>query len=79
MGVKDIYMLTGDNEKVAKDVAEKVKIENIHYQLLPNEKLEIVKKILDEKPKGQKLAFVGDGINDAPALKFQISVLLWGH
>lgn len=68
MGVKDIYMLTGDNEKVAKDVAEKVKIENIHYQLLPNEKLEIVKKILDEKPKGQKLAFVGDGINDAPAL-----------
>ncbi len=67
-GVKDIYMLTGDNEKVAKDVAEKVKIENIHYKLLPNEKLEIVKKILDEKPKGQKLAFVGDGINDAPAL-----------
>ena len=68
IGVKDIYMLTGDNEKVAKDVAEKVKIENIHYQLLPNDKLEIVKKIIEEKPENQKLAFVGDGINDAPAL-----------
>ena len=61
-------MLTGDNEKVAKDVAEKVKIEKIHYQLLPNDKLELVKKVINEKPVNQKLAFVGDGINDAPAL-----------
>lgn len=68
IGVKDIYMLTGDNEKVAKDVAEKVKIEKIHYQLLPNDKLELVKKVINEKPVNQKLAFVGDGINDAPAL-----------
>ncbi len=68
IGVKDIYMLTGDNEKVAKDVAEKVKIEKIHYQLLPNDKLELVKKVISEKEINQKLAFVGDGINDAPAL-----------
>ncbi len=68
LGIKDTYMLTGDNEKVAKDIAEKVEIENIYYQLLPNDKLEIVKKVIDEKSNDQKLAFVGDGINDAPAL-----------
>ncbi|HQB31913.1 MAG TPA: HAD-IC family P-type ATPase, partial [Erysipelotrichaceae bacterium] len=68
IGVKEIYMLTGDNEKVAKDVAERVKIENYHYQLLPDDKLEIIKRIIKEKAENQKLAFVGDGINDAPAL-----------
>ncbi|MGI6607820.1 MAG: heavy metal translocating P-type ATPase [Erysipelotrichaceae bacterium] len=68
IGVKEIYMLTGDNEKVAKDVAEKVKIEKVYYQLLPNDKLEIIRKVIAEKPESHKLAFAGDGINDAPAL-----------
>jgi len=59
------YMLTGDNEKTAKDVGTKVGIDNIEANVLPDDKLNIVKSIQNEN---NKVIFVGDGINDAPAL-----------
>ncbi len=66
--VKDIVMLTGDNENVAKDVAEKLGINTFFANLLPAEKVNKVEEILKTKGKNESLAFVGDGINDAPVL-----------
>ncbi len=65
LGINDIYMLTGDNEKTAKDVAEKLSIPNYKAKLLPQDKVEFVKNLIDS---GRKVLFVGDGINDAPVL-----------
>lgn len=68
IGIKDTIMLTGDNRKVAKAVGEKLKLDEIYWELLPNEKVEKLEVIEKKKsPKG-KLIFVGDGINDAPVL-----------
>lgn len=61
------YMLTGDNEKTALNVAEKVGIDNVEANVLPENKLDIVKNIQENDTDG-KVLFVGDGINDAPAL-----------
>lgn len=61
------YMLTGDNEKTALNVAEKVGIDNVEANVLPENKLDIVKNIQGNDADG-KVLFVGDGINDAPAL-----------
>ncbi len=58
-------MLTGDNEKVAQNIAEKLGIEKIYANMLPQDKLEVIKKLQSE---GKKVVMVGDGINDAPAL-----------
>ena len=63
-GVKKTVMLTGDG----KAVAEKVGIDEIHSELMPEDKLRIVGELLKTKRKNERLAFVGDGINDAPAL-----------
>ena len=61
-------MLTGDDEKIAQAVAEKLKIDEYYSQLLPGEKVEKI-EILEKNSDGSgKLAFVGDGINDAPVL-----------
>lgn len=68
-GVKRTVMLTGDREDTAKDVAEKVGIDEYHSELLPSDKVAHVERLLNEKPAGKNLAFVGDGINDAPVLK----------
>ncbi|WP_297812506.1 heavy metal translocating P-type ATPase [uncultured Finegoldia sp.] len=65
VGVKQTYMLTGDGESVAKSVAEKLQLDEYKAKLLPQDKVEIVKKLIDD---GKKVAFVGDGINDAPVL-----------
>ena len=65
VGVKQTYMLTGDGESVAKSVAEKLQLDEYKAKLLPQDKVEIVKKLIDG---GKKVAFVGDGINDAPVL-----------
>lgn len=65
-GVNKIVMLTGDNQAVACSVAESLKIDEVHSQLLPLDKVEIVEKLLKEN--SGKLLFVGDGINDAPVL-----------
>ena len=69
IGVERTVMLTGDREGTAKDVAEKVGIDEYHSELLPSDKVAHVERLLKEKPAGKNLAFVGDGINDAPVLK----------
>lgn len=67
-GIIKTVMLTGDANKVAKDVADKLGIKEVHSELLPEDKVSIVEKLLGEKKENDKLAFVGDGINDAPVL-----------
>lgn len=67
-GVSRTVMLTGDHDEVARFVAARVGIDEYHAQLLPADKVECVERLLQEKPQGTCLAFVGDGINDAPVL-----------
>ena len=67
-GVKEIVMLTGDNEAIGKNIAEKLGIDKVFTELLPNEKVEKLEEIYKTKSKKGKIAFVGDGINDAPVL-----------
>ena len=66
-GVK-MAMLTGDNENAAKRVAEELSVDEYHAKLLPQDKLDIVDKTIKSKAKDDVIAFVGDGINDAPVL-----------
>ncbi len=68
LGVRRTVMLTGDREEVAKDVAGRLSLSEYHAGLLPTEKVDYVERFLQEKPDGAYLAFVGDGINDAPVL-----------
>ncbi len=68
MGIKKTAMLTGDNEKIAAEVAAKLGIDEFHAQLMPDDKVEITEKIKNEQTKNERLVFVGDGINDAPVL-----------
>lgn len=68
MGISSTVMLTGDRKEVGEDVARRVGIDDCHTQLLPADKLGILEQLLDKKKKNRTLAFVGDGINDAPAL-----------
>lgn len=67
-GVKRIVMLTGDIKSAADKVAEKVGITEVYSDLLPADKVAKVEELLASKPEKEKLAFVGDGINDAPVL-----------
>ena len=67
-GVKRAVMLTGDKEKVAKHIAEEVGIDEYYAELLPADKVSHVERLLSECGEKEKLAFVGDGINDAPVL-----------
>ena len=67
-GVKEIVMLTGDNEAIGKNIAEKLGIDKVFAELLPNEKVEKLEEIYKTKSEKGKVAFVGDGINDAPVL-----------
>ncbi len=67
-GVKKTVMLTGDADRVAQSVAKELGIDEVHSELLPADKVSIVEKLLGEKGAKEKLAFVGDGINDAPVL-----------
>ena len=67
-GVTKTVMLTGDAKKVAESVAVELGVDEVHAELLPGDKVNEVEKLLDAQGKGGKLAFVGDGINDAPVL-----------
>lgn len=69
LGVDRTVMLTGDREAVGKEVAEKLGLDEYHAGLLPADKVSQVERLISEKPAGKVLAFVGDGINDAPVLK----------
>ena len=67
-GVRRTVMLTGDAGSVAKDVAAQLGIDEVHSELLPGNKVEMVEKLLSERDSSGTLAFAGDGINDAPVL-----------
>lgn len=69
LGVEKTVMLTGDREVVGKDVAERLGLDEYHAELLPADKVAHVERLIREKAEGKSLAFVGDGINDAPVLK----------
>ena len=68
LGVSRTVMLTGDRREVAEDVARKLQLSEYHAQLLPADKVQQVERLLGERRQGEYLAFVGDGINDAPVL-----------
>ena len=61
-------MLTGDDTSIAREVSRELGLDDYHAQLLPDQKVEILEQLDASKPAGSKLAFVGDGINDAPVL-----------
>lgn len=67
-GIANIVMLTGDNEKVGRRVAQQLGISDYHAELLPSDKVAHVERLLASAADGGKVAFVGDGINDAPVL-----------
>lgn len=67
-GVYETIMLTGDESKVANNVSDKLNIDAVYSELLPQDKVDIVSKLLKDKKEKDVLAFVGDGINDAPVL-----------
>ena len=68
IGVEKTVMLTGDDEKIGKAVAEELQLDEYYAQLFPDQKVEKVELLDSKKRQGSKLAFVGDGINDAPVL-----------
>jgi len=67
-GVEKTVMLTGDVRTVAQQVAEELGVDQVYSELLPGDKVAKVEEMLQQKPAKKKLAFVGDGINDAPVL-----------
>ncbi|MDD2481436.1 MAG: heavy metal translocating P-type ATPase [Lutispora sp.] len=67
-GVKKVAMLTGDNKATALNVKQALGLDEAYYELLPNDKVEILEKIKNEKSEKGNVVFVGDGINDAPVL-----------
>ena len=68
-GVQQTVMLTGDSRRVAEQVAADLGVGRVYSELLPADKVAKMEELLAEKPEGAKLAFVGDGINDAPVLR----------
>ena len=67
-GVEKTVMLTGDNASAAEYAAEQTGVDEVHSGLLPEDKVNLVAKLIDEKKPGKAVAFAGDGINDAPVL-----------
>lgn len=68
MGIEKTVMLTGDSDKVAQAVAAQLGVDEVHSELLPADKVKQVESLLAQEGEKKKLAFVGDGINDAPVL-----------
>ena len=69
LGISRTVMLTGDRKEVGAKVAEELGIDECHAELLPADKVDCMERLIADKPEGKTLAFVGDGINDAPVLK----------
>ena len=67
-GIKQTIMLTGDKKEIAENISKEIKIDNVHAELLPDEKVHKMEELLKNKKQNKKIAFVGDGINDAPVL-----------
>ena len=67
-GIQKVIMLTGDGKKTAEAVATELGVDEVHSELLPGDKVTLVEQLLSSKKAKEKLAFVGDGINDAPVL-----------
>ena len=67
-GIRKTVMLTGDTERVAWQVAQELGVDEVHSELLPADKVDRIEALLDRKGPKERLAFVGDGINDAPVL-----------
>lgn len=67
-GISKTVMLTGDNKNTALSVASELNLDEVHYELLPTDKVEKAEEILNNSRKNEKVVFVGDGINDAPVL-----------
>lgn len=68
IGIKKNIMLTGDTKQVAYEVANELNIDNYYSDLLPNNKVDMIEQIINQKQKNEVIAFVGDGVNDAPVL-----------
>lgn len=68
MNINNLAMLTGDNNKTAQAIADTLKITKVYSELLPDQKVKYVEELLSNKPPKSTLAFIGDGINDAPSL-----------
>jgi len=79
IGVRKTVMLTGDERRAAEAVAKDLSVDEVHAELLPHQKVEIMEKLEAEKTPGKKITFVGDGINDAPVLaRADIGVAMGG-
>lgn len=76
-GIRKTVMLTGDAKAVGESVAKQLGLDEVHAELLPADKVERVEELLKQKSANGKLAFVGDGINDAPVLSARISESQW--
>lgn len=68
IGISKTVMLTGDKRNIGEEIAKSVKIDEVYTELLPTDKFEILEKIISKEENDKKVAFVGDGINDAPSL-----------
>jgi Cd2+/Zn2+-exporting ATPase len=68
LGVEEIIMLTGDNKFSSEYIAKRIGISSTHSELLPEDKVSLLEKIMEESSDDRKIAFVGDGINDAPVI-----------
>ncbi|WP_332505777.1 heavy metal translocating P-type ATPase [Peptostreptococcus sp.] len=68
VGINKIVMLTGDSDNVAREVSDEIGIDSYYAELLPNDKVDLIENIISEKKPDSKVAFIGDGINDAPVI-----------
>ena len=74
-----VHMFTGDTKEKAEEISKELNIEDVNYSMLPNDKYNYLEKIIINKKEGTIVAFVGDGINDAPVLKLADLGISMGH